>query len=205
MALSIPTDRIPLFKSLLHLVMLYPLVNLYIDAFADRLGADPVDAVIHFTGMGAINCLLISLLISPLAKTFKLGFLIHFRRMIGLYAFVYALCHVLNFLFFEVQFDLTLFVGEIFQRPYITVGMGAFVLLLSLALTSSAKIRRKMKRNWQTLHNFTYLIALLGVVHFYWSVKSDISEPLVYFALYGALMAFRRDRLKRWSKRLCLW
>jgi sulfoxide reductase heme-binding subunit YedZ len=162
MALSIPTDRIPLFKSLLHLVMLYPLANLYVDAFADRLGADPVEVVIHFTGMGAVNCLLISLLISPLAKTLKLGFLLHFRRMIGLYAFVYALCHVLNFLFFEVQFDLTLFVGEIFQRPYITVGMGAFVLLLSLALTSSAKIRRKMRRNcWYILH-FTALLWPFG-------------------------------------------
>jgi len=202
MALSIPSDRIPLFKALLHLVLLYPLINLYVDAFADRLGADPVEVVIHFTGMGAINCLLISLLISPLAKNFKLGFLIHFRRMIGLYAFVYALCHILNFLFFEVQFDLRLFIGEIFQRPYITLGMVAFVLLLSLALTSSAKIRRKMKKNWQKLHNFTYLIALLGVIHFYWSVKSDITEPLVYFALYGALMAFRRDRLKHWSNRL---
>merc|ERR1711965_460135 len=105
--------------------------------------------------MGALNCLLISLLVSPLAKLFKLSSLLHFRRMIGLYAFVYALCHILNFLFFEVQFDLKLFIGEIFQRPYITVGMVAFVLLLSLALTSSAKIRRKMKKNWQKLHNFT--------------------------------------------------
>lgn len=188
-------------KALLHLVMFYPLLNLYIDAINDRLGADPVEQVIHFTGMGAINCLLISLLISPLSKLFKLSSLIHFRRMIGLYAFLYAVCHILNFLFFEVQFDLILFVEEIFKRPYITVGMTAFSILTALAVTSTAKIRRRMKKNWQKLHNLTYLIALLGVIHFYWSVKSDITEPLIYFALYGILMASRFNALRQWIRR----
>ena len=181
--------------------MFYPLLNLYIDAINDRLGADPVEQVIHFTGMGAINCLLISLLISPLSKLFKLSSLIHFRRMIGLYAFLYAVCHILNFLFFEVQFDLILFVEEIFKRPYITVGMTAFSILTALAVTSTAKIRRRMKKNWQKLHNLTYLIALLGVIHFYWSVKSDITEPLIYFALYGILMASRFNALRQWIRR----
>lgn len=201
MNLSISKNRIPFFKAILHVVFLYPLVSLYVDAFFDRLGADPVEQVIHFTGMGALNCLLISLLVSPLTKLFKLSSLIHFRRMIGLYAFVYALCHVLNFLFFEVQFDLILFVEEIFKRPYITVGMTAFSILTALAFTSTAKMRRKMKKNWQKLHNFTYFIALLTVIHFYWSVKADITEPLIYFALYGALMALRHDSLRQWSQR----
>jgi sulfoxide reductase heme-binding subunit YedZ len=201
MGWNIYSNRIPLLKALLHLVMFYPLLNLYIDAINDRLGADPVEQVIHFTGMGAINCLLISLLISPLSKLFKLSSLIHFRRMIGLYAFLYAVCHILNFLFFEVQFDLILFVEEIFKRPYITVGMTAFSILTALAVTSTAKIRRRMKKNWQKLHNLTYLIALLGVIHFYWSVKSDITEPLIYFALYGILMASRFDALRQWIRR----
>jgi sulfoxide reductase heme-binding subunit YedZ len=201
MGWNIYSNRIPLLKALLHLVMFYPLLNLYIDAINDRLGADPVEQVIHFTGMGAINCLLISLLISPLSKLFKLSSLIHFRRMIGLYAFLYAVCHILNFLFFEVQFDLILFVEEIFKRPYITVGMTAFSILTALAVTSTAKIRRRMKKNWQKLHNLTYLIALLGVIHFYWSVKSDITEPLIYFALYGILMASRFNALRQWIRR----
>jgi sulfoxide reductase heme-binding subunit YedZ len=182
-------------------VFLYPLANLYVGAFFDRLGADPVEQVIHFTGMGALNCLLISLLVSPLAKLFKLSSLLYFRRMIGLYAFAYALCHILNFLFFEVQFDLILFVEEIFKRPYITVGMTAFSILTALAFTSTSKIRRKMRKNWQKLHNFTYLIALLVVIHFYWSVKSDVTEPLIYFALYGVFMTLRYDSLRRWSQR----
>ena len=202
MALTVSAQRIPYLKAFVHLVALYPLINLYYAAINDQLGGDPVEVVIHFTGIGALNCLLISLLISPLAKTFKLGFLIHFRRMIGLCAFVYALCHILNFLFFEVQFDLVLFIEEIFKRPYITVGMTAFLFLIALAVTSTAKMRRKMRKNWQKLHNASYLIALLVAIHFYWSVKSDVTEPLIYFALYAGLMAFRHKTLRRWGNQL---
>jgi len=201
MAIAVSQKAIPYLKALVHITALYPLVNLYYQAISDRLGADPVEVVIHFTGIGALNLLLISLLISPAAKFFKIGALIQFRRMIGLYAFVYALCHILNFLSFEVQFDLQLFIDEVFERPYITVGMTAFLLLTALAVTSIAKIRRKMKKNWQTLHNFTYLIALLGVVHFYWSVKSEIIEPLIYVGLYAILMGFRHQKVQGWRKK----
>jgi len=201
MAIAVSQKAIPYLKALVHITALYPLVNLYYQAISDRLGADPVEVVIHFTGIGALNLLLISLLISPAAKFFKIGALIQFRRMIGLYAFVYALCHILNFLSFEVQFDLQLFIDEVFERPYITVGMTAFLFLTALAVTSIAKIRRKMKKNWQTLHNFTYLIALLGVVHFYWSVKSEIIEPLIYVGLYAILMGFRHQKVQGWRKK----
>jgi len=201
MAIAVSQKAIPYLKALVHITALYPLVKLYYQAISDRLGADPVEVVIHFTGIGALNLLLISLLISPAAKFFKIGALIQFRRMIGLYAFVYALCHILNFLSFEVQFDLQLFIDEVFERPYITVGMTAFLLLTALAVTSIAKIRRKMKKNWQTLHNFTYLIALLGVVHFYWSVKSEIIEPLIYVGLYAILMGFRHQKVQGWRKK----
>ena len=201
MAIAVSQKAIPYLKALVHITALYPLVKLYYQAISDRLGADPVEVVIHFTGIGALNLLLISLLISPAAKFFKIGALIQFRRMIGLYAFVYALCHILNFLSFEVQFDLQLFINEVFERPYITVGMTAFLLLTALAVTSIAKIRRKMKKNWQTLHNFTYLIALLGVVHFYWSVKSEIIEPLIYVGLYAILMGFRHQKVQGWRKK----
>ena len=201
MAITVSQKAIPYLKALVHLAALYPIVNLYYQAINDRLGADPVEAVIHFTGIGAINLLLLSLSISPAAKFFKIGALIHFRRMIGLYAFVYALFHILNFLSFEVQFDLRLFIDEIFERPYITVGMTAFLFLTALAVTSIAKIRRKMKKNWQKLHNFTYLIVLLGVVHFYWSVKSEIIEPLIYFALYVMLMGLRHQKVRGWIKK----
>ena len=202
MAINIAKQWFPRIKVLVHLAALYPLINLYYAAIQDQLGGDPVEAVIHFTGIGALNLLVIGLLLTPVAQRFQMGFLIQFRRMIGLYAFVYALCHMLNFLFFEVQFNLQLFVDEVFERPYITVGMSAFLLLISLAVTSAKTIRQKMRGRWQTLHNFIYLIVLLVVVHFYWSVKSDITGPLTYAALFVILMAFRYKKLRRLGEKL---
>ena len=205
MAINIPKQWLPRIKVLVHLIALYPLINLYYSAIQDQLGGDPVEAVIHFTGIGALNLLVIGLLLTPVARRFQMGFLIQFRRMIGLYAFVYALCHMLNFLFFEVQLNLQLFVDEVFERPYITVGMSAFLLLISLAVTSAKTIRQKMKGRWQTLHNFIYLIVLLVVIHFYCSVKSDIVEPLTYVTLFFILMAFRYKKLRRLGEKLFSW
>ncbi|MBL4940655.1 MAG: protein-methionine-sulfoxide reductase heme-binding subunit MsrQ [Colwellia sp.] len=184
-------------KVIIHLGALLPLANLYFLAFGDGLGADPVEVVIHFTGIGALNLLLITLSISPLAKIFKQGYLLQTRRVLGLYAYTYALFHVLNFLSFEVQFDGALFISEVIERPYITVGMVAFLLLTALAITSISKLKRKMGKSWQRLHNFNYLIALLVTVHFYWSVKSELTSPLFYLAIVLLLLLFRVKKIKR--------
>ena len=191
-------DKVLLLKIIIHLSVVLPLINLYVAAFNDQLGADPVDAVIHFTGIGALNLLLITLSVSPIAKRFKLSYLLQTRRLLGLYAFSYAICHLINFLAFEVQFDMGLFFAEIFERPYITVGLVAFIFLVTLGVTSINSIKRKMGKNWQTLHNFNYLIVLLVVTHFYWSVKSDITEPLIYWFITLSLLSFRLGKLKRW-------
>jgi len=185
-------------KVFIHLSALIPLVRLYYLAFNDGLGADPVEAVIHFTGIGTFNLLLITLLVSPLAKKFKQAFLMNTRRLLGLYAFTYALCHLLNFLAFEVQFDLTLFFNEVIKRPYITIGMAAFILLSILALTSVNVLKKKMGKSWQTLHNFTYLIVILVAIHFYWSVKSEIIEPSIYIMFVMVLLAIRGEKIRRW-------
>ena len=191
---SIP---ITLLKVVIHIGCLSPLIYIYWLALNDNIGADPVEAVIHFTGIGALNIFLLSLLVSPLAKRLKQGKLLQVRRVIGLYAFVYALCHLLNFLFFEVQFDLNLFFNEIFERPYITVGMTAFVILALLAITSITLFKKKMGRRWQTLHNFTYVAGIAMVVHFYWSVKSEITEPLIYITVLLVLLFIRKDKIIR--------
>jgi sulfoxide reductase heme-binding subunit YedZ len=185
-------------KLFIHLSALTPLVYFYYLAFNDGLGADPVEAIIHFTGIGAFNLLLITLLVSPLAKKFKQAFLMNVRRLLGLYAFAYALCHLLNFLAFEVQFNLTLFFGEVIKRPYITIGMAAFVLLSLLAVTSVNFLKKKMGRTWQMLHNFTYVISVLVAIHFYWSVKSEIIEPGIYIVLVIVLLGFRGKKIRRW-------
>ena len=140
--------------------------------------------------------LLITLTVTPLAKITKQGYLLQTRRVLGLYAFTYALFHLINFLSFEVQFDGALFISEVIKRPYITVGMAAFLLLTALAVTSVNKLKRKMGKSWQRLHNASYLIVLLVVVHFYWSVKSELTSPLFYFAMALVLLLFRYKKLK---------
>jgi sulfoxide reductase heme-binding subunit YedZ len=191
---------IGLLKAIIHVGCLAPLIIIYWLALGDELGADPVEEVIHFTGIGALNIFLLSLLVSPTAKYFKQGKLIQVRRVIGLYAFVYALCHLLNFLFFEVQFDLVLFFDEIIERPYITIGMTAFVILSLLAITSISRFKKRMGTKWQTLHNYSYLAGIAIVVHFYWSVKSELIEPLIYIGLLFILLFFRKDKFVRWFK-----
>lgn len=193
-------NRVLLLKITIHLMSLLPLLALYVLAFDDQLGADPVKEVIHFTGMGAFNLLLISLLITPIAKKYRQGYLLQTRRLLGLYSFTYALCHLLSFLAFEVQFDLELFFNEIIDRPYITVGMAALIILFSLAITSLASLKRKMGKNWQKLHNWVYLALLLIALHFFWSVKSDIVEPAIYFIIAILLLSQRKDKIKRWFK-----
>ncbi len=191
---------VKLLKLVIHLACLLPLIYVYYQAYFDELGADPVEAVIHFTGIGALNIFLTSLLISPVAKFLKLGQLIQVRRVVGLYAFTYAVFHLLNFLFFEVQFDLQLFFDEIFERPYITIGMAGFLILTALAVTSLTILRKKMGRKWQILHNYTYLAGGLLVIHFYWSVKSELIEPIIYILIFATLLFFRKDKIIRWFK-----
>lgn len=194
------TNRVLLLKIAIHLLSFLPLLALYVLAFSDQLGADPVKEVIHFTGIGAFNILLISLVLTPLAKKYRQGYLLQTRRLLGLYSFTYAMCHLLSFLAFEVQFDFALFVDEIIERPYITVGMVALLILFSLALTSVNSLKRKMGKNWQRLHNGVYGAVLLIALHFLWSVKSDIIEPGIYAIIALFLISLRRDKIKRWFK-----
>lgn len=190
------STKVLLLKIVIHLGALLPLLNLYYLAFTDELGADPVERVIHFTGIGAFNLLLLTLLVSPVAQQFRQGYLMRVRRLLGLYAYCYAFFHVANFFAFDLQFAWRLFLSEIIERPYITIGMLAFVLLSILAITSLQKVKVNMGKNWQKLHNVSYLIILLVAVHFYWSVKSGLLAPLFYFLLTLLLLLFRYKKLK---------
>lgn len=192
--LTVPR-KILLFKSVIHLASLWVVIELYYKAVYDLLGTDPVKEVIHATGMGSLNLLLLSLLVSPVAKRFKAGWLMRTRRLLGLYCFFYAFLHLASFIAFELQFDFSLLLAEIIDRPYITVGMVAFVVLMALAITSPDSLKRKMGRAWQKLHNWVYLAAVLVPVHFYWSVKSDITEPAIYVFMACILLWFRRKKI----------
>jgi len=190
------SNKVVMLKVFIHLAAFSPLLNLYYLAFVDQLGADPVEQVIHFTGIGAFNLLLITLLVSPVAKKLKQGYLMQTRRLLGLYAFGYTVMHILNFLVFDLQFAWSLFISEVVERPYISVGMVAFVLLMALAITSINSLKRKMGKSWQRLHNTSYLIVILVAVHFYWSVKSELISPLFYIVLTVMVLAFRYKKIK---------
>jgi sulfoxide reductase heme-binding subunit YedZ len=188
-------------KLIIHLGSLIPLMATFYNGIYDELGGDPVEAILHFTGIGAFNLLLLSLLVSPAAKYFRQGLLIQVRRLLGLYAFTYALFHLLSFIVFELQFEWGLVLSEIIDRPYITVGFLAFLILFSLTATSTKAVQRKMKRNWQNLHNWVYLAILLIALHYIWSVKSDLVQPLIYWLLTIFLLYQRKDKVLLWYKR----
>jgi sulfoxide reductase heme-binding subunit YedZ len=182
-------------KLVLHLVALSLLLVTYYQAFTDQLGADPVKEILHFTGIGAFNLLLISLLISPLAKYLRLGQLVTLRRPIGLYAFAYATCHFSSVLIFELQLEWSLIFSELLKRPYIAVGFMALLILSMLAATSTKSTQRRMGKTWQKTHNWVYVASLLVALHYIWSVKSEIIQPIIYGLVLIILLSTRKAKL----------
>lgn len=149
----------------------------------DNLGPDPVDTLLNETGIWAIHLLLITLMLSPLAKILPSPEPIKFRRMLGIYSFVYALSHFATYILFELQLDMGLIATELVKRPYIVVGLTALVLLFVLTVTSFQKIRRSMGKRWQHLHNSIYLIVPLALLHFSWSQKNPIARTHMVLAV----------------------
>jgi methionine sulfoxide reductase heme-binding subunit len=184
-------------KALLHLLCLLPLAYLILLVLSDNAGGDPVQYIIHFTGMGAINVLVATLLVSPLAKRFKQGLLLQTRRLLGLYVLAYAVLHLSAFISLDLLFAWGLLFEEVVKRPYILVGASCLIILLLLGLTSFNFVKRSMGKRWQMLHNWVYLAAMLAPVHFYWSVKSEIIEPGIYLLIFTGLLLLRRNVLKK--------
>ena len=133
----------------------------------------------------------------------KQGLLINVRRLLGLCSFTYALAHIASYVLFDLQLDWPLLLSEIVKRPYITVGFVGWLILLALALTSTKQAQRRLGKRWQSLHSSVYLAAILVSIHFLWSVKSAILEPTIYIVMTALLLAYRRDKFKRWfNKRI---
>jgi methionine sulfoxide reductase heme-binding subunit len=156
------------------------------------LTSDPVAYVTHFTGDWTLRFLVITLAITPLRKILHLPQLIRFRRMLGLFACFYVCLHFTTWIWPDHSFDVSEMWKDVLKRPFITVGFTAFVLLIPLAITSTAGwIRRLGGKRWQTLHRLIYVIAVLGVIHYDWLVKSDVRMPLFYGFLVAILLAWR--------------
>ncbi|MHC9086137.1 protein-methionine-sulfoxide reductase heme-binding subunit MsrQ [Luteimonas sp. RIT-PG2_3] len=194
-------------KALLHALALAPLAELcwrfwrvYSGADIDALGADPVSAIEHLLGLWALRLLLVTLAITPLRQLTGLSVLVRFRRMLGLYAFVYASLHLAAYLVLDLGGYWAQIAEEIVKRPYITVGFAAWLLLVPLAVTSTQGWMRRLGRRWSKLHKLIYPIAILAVLHFWWIVKSDIREPLLYAVILAALLGWRAWRAWRTSR-----
>jgi methionine sulfoxide reductase heme-binding subunit len=186
-------------KFIAHVLAVLPAGLLVYQALNNQLGADPIAALTHQTGDWALRFLLLSLAMTPLRLILKKSWPIRFRRMIGLYAFFYACLHFSVYLFLDLGSYWSQIGADIIKRPFITVGFTAWLLLLPLALTSTQWMMRKLKKNWLKLHKLVYAIGILGVVHYYWLVKSDVREPLMYAGILALLFAIRlKPRLHSW-------
>ncbi len=178
-------------KPLLFLLCLAPFGLLAWRTLNNVLGANPVEAVVHFTGSWALRLLLITLAVTPLRRLSGQPWLVRFRRPLGLFAFFYALLHFAAYLVLDralVWEDIT---TDLTKRPYIVVGFVALLLLVPLAVTSTRGWIKRLGRHWLTLHRTVYVIAILAVLHFLWLVKADTLEPLIDAAVLAVLLAFR--------------
>ena len=164
------------------------------------LGANPVEALSHGTGKWGLRFLLITLAVTPVRRLSGLNWVIRFRRMLGLFAFFYLVLHFASYALIDQRLDLGAILEDIVQRPFITIGMTALLLLVPLAATSTKGMMRRLGKRWQKLHRLIYPIAVLGVWHFYWQVKQDTLEPLIYAGILAVLLAsrlfFRRRRAR---------
>lgn len=185
---------IRILKALLFLICLLPLGKLLLGAFGIAgfsLGANPVEELIHGCGIWGLNFLLITLAVTPVRKMTGQAWLLRFRRMLGLFAFFYVLMHFLVYAGLDQHFDLAVIVEDIAERPFITLGFTALLLLLPLAATSNRAMMRRLGQRWQKLHRLVYPIAILGVWHFYWQVKLDTLEALIYASILVILLGYR--------------
>ena len=179
-------------KPTLFILALVPAALLVSDTLTDHLGANPIEAITHRTGDWTLRFLLLTLAITPLRRLTRWHALIRLRRMLGLYAFFYALLHFLTYVVLGQELDPTAMVDDVMKHPYVMVGFAAFVGLIPLAATSTnGMVRRLGGRRWQRLHRLVYLIAVSGVLHYAWLVKADLRDPLFYGALLAMLLGYR--------------
>jgi len=188
-------------KTALWAACLAPFALLVLQAFgyAGGLGVNPVEQILNVCGKTGLNLLMLTLCITPIRRSTGINKLVVFRRLLGLFAFFYLSMHFLTYALLDLGFIFTpgtalrTLLVDIAERPYITVGFTALVLLIPLAVTSTRGMQRRLGRNWAKLHRLVYVVAVLGIVHYYWQVKSDLdfAEPLLYAFLLAVLLGVR--------------
>ena len=175
----------------LHLLCAAPAGYLIYLTLTGDLGFNPIETLTHQTGIWALRIFLLSLCITPLRILFQAPQLITYRRLIGLWAFVYALVHFSIYLTFDLQFSLSLVIEDIIGRPYLTAGFTALFIMVPLAITSTTGWQRRLRTNWGKLHKLVYIAGIAAVLHFVWLRKGFQIEPLIYAAILASLFAVR--------------
>jgi sulfoxide reductase heme-binding subunit YedZ len=186
-----PQD-VQFYKIVIFINALTPLALMFWDLAHGQVGVNPIELFLRTFGVMALILLLITLSVTPLRKIFGWSSLIKYRRMLGLFAFFYACLHMLTYLGFDRSWSITSTVADVFKRPFITVGMISFIMLIPLAVTSTDKMLRRLgAKRWVKLHQLIYPIAIGGVVHFYMIVKSDLFYPVLFGLILAVLLGYR--------------
>ncbi|MFT7222591.1 MAG: sulfoxide reductase heme-binding subunit YedZ [Cellvibrionaceae bacterium] len=178
-------------KTVINVVALGYLAYLFVGLFLSWLGPNPIETITHETGTWALNFLMATLAVSPVRRWSRWNRLIKYRRFLGLWSFAFVSLHLLVFLFFDHFFDLASMWEDIVDRPYISVGFLAFLLMLPLAVTSYKTLQRRLGKRWLQLHRLIYVIAILAILHYWWLVKADISMPVLYGLITIILLSDR--------------
>ncbi len=179
-------------KALVFAACLAPLARLIVLGYFDRLGANPIEFITRSTGTWVLVFLLITLTITPLRRITGWQWLVKLRRMLGLFAFFYACLHFTTYIWLDQFFDVQEIIKDVIKRPFITIGFASFILLIPLAITSTnAMVRRLGGKRWQALHRLVYVTAVGGVIHYWWLVKKDLTQPIIYAILLSLLLGYR--------------
>jgi methionine sulfoxide reductase heme-binding subunit len=179
------------FKPIIFLLSSIPFIIIISKIFLNQLGPEPIKEITLHTGEWTLLFLVFTLSMTPLKRLTNLNIWISVRRMLGLFAFFYASLHMLTYIGLDYQFDLSAISKDIFTKKFIFVGFTAWLLMVPLAMTSSKKMMGILKKNWKKLHRLIYLISILGVIHFLWLVKKDLTEPLIYLLIIVILLILR--------------
>ena len=179
------------FKPSIFILSTIPFILITFKIFFNKLGPEPIKEITHHTGEWTLLFLIFTLSMSPLKQLTNLNIWISARRMLGLFAFFYASLHMLTYVALDYRFDMNEISKDIVTKRYIFVGFAAWLLLVPLALTSSKRMVKLLKQYWKKLHRLIYVIAFLGVIHFIWLVKKDLTEPLIYLLIVLILLLFR--------------
>ena len=191
------SKQFKIIKAGLFLLACVPFLRLFIFAYLDQLGANPLEAITRNTGDWTLYLLCITLSITPLRRLTGWTWLIALRRMMGLFTFFYASLHFLAFLWFDHFFDVQAMLLDVVKRPFIAMGFATFLLLLPLAITSTNSMMRKLGKRWKTLHQLIYLIIIMGLLHFWWmrAGKQNFAQPLLITVIALILLG---SRLMTW-------